>query len=224
VWFKMIQNTLKFNKGDFIYKTGDESDFLYILKQGLVHVLRSDGKHEIDFGEIGVGGVVGESVLADVKYRQTSVLVIEDVVALVLSKNEFLTAIESYEPWVFGLTRTLIARHERVIERVERGLHDYIDASVAQLLCYYAKSDADLFVPKIVAQMAMLLRSSEGQVLDSLSLLSKFGFIEIKNKTLYICDKERFVAATNELRIMTLEAESYVRDLQSDEGSEAVVD
>ncbi|MGL1936975.1 MAG: Crp/Fnr family transcriptional regulator [Fibrobacterales bacterium] len=216
----MIQNTLKFKKGDYIYKTGDESDFLYILKEGLVHVFRSDGKHEIDFGVIGVGGVVGESVLADMPHRQTSVLVIESVVALVLSKEEFKVAIEGYEPWVFGLTRTLISRHERVIERVERNLDDYIDASVAQLLCFYAKSDADLFVPKIVAQMAMLLRTSEENVLTSLELLSKFGFIKIANKTIYIPNSEHFIIATNELRLMTLEEESYVKDFQSGEGSE----
>ncbi|MGL1903582.1 MAG: Crp/Fnr family transcriptional regulator [Fibrobacterales bacterium] len=220
----MIQNTLKFNKGDYIYRTGDESDFLYILKEGLVHVFRSDGKHEIDFGKIGVGGVVGESVLADMTQRQTSVLVIQDVVALVLSKEEFKMAIEEFEPWVFALTRTLISRHERVIERVERTLDDYIDASVAQLLCYYSKSDADLYVPKITAQIAMLLRSSEEQVEQSLSLLSKFGFIKINDKTVYISESERFITATNELRIMTLEAESYVKDFQGEEGADSLED
>ncbi len=215
----MAQNTLKFKKGDYIYKSGDECDFLYIIKQGNTHVFRSDGKHEIDFGEVGVGGVVGESVLADISERQTSVLVVEDVIALVLSKSEFMAAIQEYEPWIFGLTRTLINRHEKVIQRVERNLGDYIDASVAQLLCYYQKTDGDMFFPKIAHQIAMLLRSSEDAVRESIRLLVKFGFIKITENTIYVVDVGRFVAATNELRRMTLEAESFIKDESEDSGS-----
>ncbi len=215
----MAQNTLKFKKGDYIYKSGDVCDFLYIIKQGKTHVFRSDGKHEIDFGEVGVGGVVGESVLADIPERQTSVLVVEDVVALVLSKLEFMAAIKEYEPWIFGLTRTLINRHEKVIQRVERNLDDYIDASVAQLLCYYQKTDGDMFFQKITHQIAMLLRSSEESVRESIRLLVKFGFIKITENTIYVVEVERFVAATNELRRMTLEAESFIRDVSEDGGS-----
>lgn len=208
----MAQNTLRFKKGDTIYNSGDESDFLYIIKEGSTHVFRNDGKHEIDFGEVGVGGVVGESVLADLSKRQTSVLVTEDVVALVLSKQEFINAIQSYEPWIFGLTRTLINRHEKVIQRVERNLDDYVDASVAQLLCYYVKTEADLFLPKIITQIALLLRTSEEVIQKSIKQLVDFGFLKLTENTIYVVDVETFVDGANELRQMTIEAESYVSD------------
>jgi CRP/FNR family transcriptional regulator len=82
----------KFSTGSTIMSQGDAGVGLYVLKSGKVRIVRADGTPtgtETELGVVSAPDVLGEMSLLDDLPRSASVIVVEDVDALVLPVWEF---------------------------------------------------------------------------------------------------------------------------------------
>jgi NADH dehydrogenase len=89
-----------FRAGDRIYETGTRADGLYTVIEGTVEVIGTDPKTGDERRrDIGPGGHFGERMLLGATRRVATARAKTDVVALVLSREEFLRIAEGLPPF-----------------------------------------------------------------------------------------------------------------------------
>lgn len=92
---KLIIHNLKEN--DVLIKKGDLGDSVFIINEGWVKIVLPDesGKGELVLNHLGPGEFVGELSLVDQKPRSASVIALQDLKALELSRDNFLSVLSN---------------------------------------------------------------------------------------------------------------------------------
>ncbi len=88
-----------FPKGTEIVQEGDKGDSFFLIRSGEVHIFTSDMKDKakkIDLGHMGVGSFFGEVALLTDKPRTATVVAVNDVELMVLTREAFTAIVEKY--------------------------------------------------------------------------------------------------------------------------------
>jgi serine/threonine-protein kinase len=99
-----------------ILREGDPPDAAYILTRGRCEAYRTVGGDRRVLREMGAGDVFGEMALLSSKTRSASVLALEDVTAIVVTKEALQREVHS-ESWLLPLLKTLVQRFRELEER-----------------------------------------------------------------------------------------------------------
>ncbi len=112
--FKYIESQLEWiyvKQGQALYRKDDTADSLYILINGLLHVVEEeDGKPDRLVGVIPWGEIAGEAALLTDEKRTAAVYAARDSDLVKLSKPAFVRISEKYPQVMMTITRTLIYR------------------------------------------------------------------------------------------------------------------
>ncbi len=106
--------TIKKNKGDVLYKKGDDANHLYIIKSGKVLLLDQKNKdifpvNVIDAGEFAGGEILFKKEIQDITYEY-SAIAIENVEYVRVDINDIYKILNSLPDWMNKLLCTLDKR------------------------------------------------------------------------------------------------------------------
>jgi hypothetical protein len=115
LWF----GTKRFAAGTTILAEGDDADAAYILVTGRCEVFRTVDGVRTHVREMGAGEVFGEMAIVSARPRSATVVALDEVTAVVISKATLARELEAGS-WLGSLVRTLVERF-RELEQRQRG-------------------------------------------------------------------------------------------------------
>ena len=111
-------------EGTVLFKAGDESDGMYVIRKGELRVyLEQDGK-EVSLATIPAGGMIGEMALFDRKPRSASVKAVATTEVTHISTDDFNRLMKQIPKWFVGLMAALSSRLRDTnarLQRIEQG-------------------------------------------------------------------------------------------------------
>lgn len=106
--------------GQVLFKAGDKSDGMYLIRRGEVSVyLEQDGK-EVVLASIGEGGMIGEMALFDNQPRSASVKATKEAEVTLISLDDFGKLMKQIPKWFVGLMSALSSRLRQTNERLKK--------------------------------------------------------------------------------------------------------
>lgn len=94
-------------KGDYLFREGDPSEAMFVIKTGKFSVLKSKGNSEITLAELGPGDMVGEMAFFDNKPRSASVKALGDGAVIELPFKSLNAQFKSFPEWLKAIMRTV---------------------------------------------------------------------------------------------------------------------
>jgi len=108
-WFA----TVTFSAGSLIVREGDEADSAYIITRGTCEAFRQQGDERQVLRRMGPGETFGETGIFTARPRTASVAAVDDVVALVVTRDALERAVGT-DSWVGAFVRALAERFREV--------------------------------------------------------------------------------------------------------------
>ncbi len=106
--------------GQVLFKSGDASDGMYIIRKGELRVyLEQDGK-EVVLATIGDGGMIGEMALFDRQPRSASVKATKETEVTHITVGDFEKLMKQIPKWFVGLMSALSGRLRSTNERLQK--------------------------------------------------------------------------------------------------------
>jgi hypothetical protein len=97
----------KLAKNVYLFREGDTSDSMYIIKSGELVVTKTKGNSEVILAEIHAGSMVGEMALFDNKPRSANVKAIKDSEVMILPYESLNKQLEQLPVWVKSIIKKL---------------------------------------------------------------------------------------------------------------------
>ena len=121
--FKILGQLKQFTTGEYICTEKEEGDTAYLLLQGLVDIVRDAHLKSPEYiARLRPGVIFGEMSLLENKPRNASAIAAtDDVVALELTKDNFLSVLDYDKEIAWNLLRTLLNRTETGIQNCPFG-------------------------------------------------------------------------------------------------------
>ena len=103
-----VMRAVRFERGDVLFRQGEEADGLHVLEQGLVQASRRlPGGGELEYARLGPGDVLGEIPLLDGGRHSATARVAEPTRLLSLSRADFAALVSRDHPTAFALKRRI---------------------------------------------------------------------------------------------------------------------
>ena len=106
--------------GQTLFKQGDRSDGMYLVRQGELLVFLQKNDRELSLARINEGGMIGEMALFDQKPRSASVRALVQTELTLISSDDFQKLLKQIPKWFTALMSTLSMRLRSTNERLER--------------------------------------------------------------------------------------------------------
>ncbi len=116
----MAGSNLALKKGQSVFKEGDQSDGMYLVRKGeLVVYLEREG-NVINLAKIVAGGMVGEMAFFESKPRSASVRAESDCEVSKISNQDFTQLMKQIPKWFVGLMTSLSGRLRDTNARLQK--------------------------------------------------------------------------------------------------------
>lgn len=135
------RKTVRFKKGDALFRQGEHTNDLYIIKSGSVRIFRTEGTKEIPLDTVGPGMVAGEIAPVDEGIRSATGVAVSDTEAFVISAAEFKIIFEKIPDWFRKIALILVQRLREVDEKIVRSINADHSAYVAGLVALISYSE-----------------------------------------------------------------------------------
>lgn len=99
--------SVKLQQGHYLFREGDPSDAMYVIKTGKLAVVKTKGNSEIVLAEIGPGAMVGEMAFFDGKPRSASVRAVNEAEAIALPFKALHAQFQNFPEWCKAIMRTV---------------------------------------------------------------------------------------------------------------------
>ena len=94
-------------KGDYLFREGDASLAMYVIKTGKLGILKAKGNSEISLAELGPGDMVGEMAFFDQKPRSASARAVVDTTVIELPFKALNAQFKTFPEWSKAIMRTV---------------------------------------------------------------------------------------------------------------------
>ena len=181
----------KASRNTFIIKEGDESQEMYVIKQGKAEVmLNNENGDELILSTLNEGDIFGELSLLDGKPRSANVVALEDCVLLVIHKADFYEFLYKNNNASIQVIKYLCQK----LRNTNQIAHSYALMDVFERLVKYLYSEAQpnsegkLAITSPLTQKEIALKICTGREVVSrmLGRLEKDNYLTIENKTITI--------------------------------------
>lgn len=108
----------QFNAGEILFRQGDPSETVYLIRSGTVAVLKERPESPVVLGHVGTGEFLGEMGAVEGLPRSATAQAETPVVADVFEKTQFLELVSRDSALAFNLIRRLSMRLRDVDERI----------------------------------------------------------------------------------------------------------
>ncbi len=94
-------------KGEILFKEGDESDAMYVIKTGKIAITKAKGSSEITLAELGPGDMMGEMAFFDNKPRSAGARALVDTAVIELPFKSLNAQFKTFPEWLKAIVRTV---------------------------------------------------------------------------------------------------------------------
>lgn len=94
-------------KNEYLFREGDASEAMYVIKIGKLAVLKAKGNSEITLAELGPGDMIGEMAFFDAKPRSASARAIVDTTIIELPFRALNAQFKTFPEWTKAIMRTV---------------------------------------------------------------------------------------------------------------------
>jgi len=183
----------RYSKNTILFSKDDESDSLYILLRGKVHVIARDEQgREIVLSVIGPGEYFGEMAALDGGPRSATIVTREPSEILIIHSDEFRDSLSSNPDLMFNLVRVLLERLRKADEKIESLAFMNVYGRVSSFLMQAAKFNGEKWIirePLTHQKIADMVGSSRETVSRIVKELQDAGYITIQKKKITIHKK-----------------------------------
>lgn len=102
-----MAGTKKLEKDHYLFREGDPSDSMFVIKSGKLAVVKSKQTSEIVLAEIGPGAMVGEMAFFDNKPRSASVKALQPSEVIILPFKGLHAQFAQFPEWAKAIMRTV---------------------------------------------------------------------------------------------------------------------
>ena len=131
-------------KGEILFREGDTSDAMYVIKSGKIAITKAKGSSEINLAELGPGDMLGEMAFFDNKPRSAGARAISDAQIIELPFKALNAQFKTFPEWLKAIMRT-VNTHLRNANVKIKNLEKVAD------------DDATYFTPHLVTRLAAVL-------------------------------------------------------------------
>lgn len=128
--------TLPFPAGTLIVREGDRADEAYVIMSGRCEAFRVERGRRVPLRTLGPGDVFGEAALFDAEPRNASVVALEEVTAVAVTR-EVLSSELGTDTWIGTFVRALISRFRDFDARHALTRRVTENARIASLLIHH---------------------------------------------------------------------------------------
>ncbi|MEZ4742067.1 MAG: cyclic nucleotide-binding domain-containing protein [Bdellovibrionota bacterium] len=116
----MAGKNIVLQPGEVLFKAGDASDGMYLIRSGELRVYLDQGKKEVALATVSASGMIGEMALFDKKPRSASVKALTKAEVTLISNEDFIKLMKQIPKWFVSLMGTLSGRLRDTNERLQR--------------------------------------------------------------------------------------------------------
>lgn len=106
----MAGEVKELKKGDILFREGDTSDAMYVIKKGSVAVTKSKGSSDIELAVLGPGEMIGEMAFFDGKPRSAGAKAKTDAVVVKLPFSSLYAQFKTFPEWLKAMVKTINAK------------------------------------------------------------------------------------------------------------------
>lgn len=140
-------------RGDVLFREGDSSIGMYIVRKGSIQVFLERGGKTTKLATVGAGSMLGEMALFDNKPRSASAVAFEDTEVTLINNQDFAKILKQIPKWFVSLMTTLSTRLRETNTRLQslqadspkasEGLSGLIEMLQMISLCFYKFGQKD---------------------------------------------------------------------------------
>jgi CRP/FNR family cyclic AMP-dependent transcriptional regulator len=103
----MADVSKKLEKGQLLFKEGDASDAMYVVKKGRIMITKTKGESEIELAEMGPGQMFGEMAFFDQKPRSANARAAADSEIIALPFANLEAHFKAMPEWLKSMVKTI---------------------------------------------------------------------------------------------------------------------
>jgi len=103
----MAQHVRQLKSGELLFKEGDPSDSMYVVKKGRLSVYKAKGSTEVELAEIGAGSMIGEMAFFDQKPRSASIRATTESEIIELPFKALKAQYDTFPEWIKAIVKTI---------------------------------------------------------------------------------------------------------------------
>jgi CRP/FNR family transcriptional regulator, cyclic AMP receptor protein len=103
----MAGGVKKLSKGDILFREGDPSDAMYVIKAGRIAITKAKGSGEIILAEKAGGEMLGEMAFFDNKPRSAGAKAIADAEVIALPFTSLHAQFKTFPEWLKAMVKTI---------------------------------------------------------------------------------------------------------------------
>lgn len=107
-------------EGMVLFREGDQSDGMYVVRQGEVLIYLEKGGQEVKLAKVTGGAMIGEMALFDQKPRSASAKATKQTEVTKISNDDFKKILKQIPKWFVALMTTLSTRLRETNERLQK--------------------------------------------------------------------------------------------------------
>jgi CRP-like cAMP-binding protein len=134
----------KLKTGEVLFREGDESDAMYVVKSGRLAITKSKGSGEIILAEKKKGEMLGEMAFFDHKPRSAGVKAITDAEVIVLPFSSLYAQFKTFPEWLKAVVKTVNSHLRNANARIKN-------------LEQASGADEEVFPPHLVTRLAAVI-------------------------------------------------------------------
>jgi CRP/FNR family transcriptional regulator, cyclic AMP receptor protein len=120
----MAQHLRQLKAGEVLFKEGDASEAMYVVKKGRLSVFKAKGNAEVELAEVGPGSMIGEMAFFDRKPRSASIKASLDSEVIELPFKALQAQYETFPEWLKAIIKTInehLREANKRIKNLEQG-------------------------------------------------------------------------------------------------------
>ncbi len=191
---KLIQ-TVRYKKGETVYRAGDDSNSLYIVREGRIRIYRlaESGKEQL-IRILRSGDFAGAMALFNETIHESYAEAMEETYLCILKRSDLHSLLEKYPAISFKILAEFSRRLEQAEKQTTRFATEKVETRIAHFLaeCIDAKSLSQEFVlPMSKKDLASYLGTTPETISRKIYELEVLGYIKQKeHKRIEIVDRE----------------------------------
>ena len=131
-------------KGDVLFREGEASESMYVIKSGKIAIMKTKGSSEILLAELGAGDMLGEMAFFDNKPRSAGAKAMVNSEVIELPFKALNAQFKTFPEWLKAIMRTVNTHLRNANTKIKN-------------LEKTAEDDATFFTPHLVTRLAAIL-------------------------------------------------------------------
>lgn len=187
-----IASSRSYEKGEMIYRAGDEGGTLFVLHAGRVKIFRlnANGKEQV-LRLVGPGEFIGELFLLSSLPLTDNAQALEATTMCILQGERLKQLMAKYPSIAFKVMEELSRRLEKAENRIEEISLSSVDARIARALLELSEGGDEIVLPMTKGDLASQLGMTQETLSRKLAALQEEGTIKLKgHRRIIIRDRQ----------------------------------